>query len=55
MISYNVMGLDTPPQTQIDIIYSQQNDGEVSLEYDPKTGRLRFLTFIDISSLYNDK
>ena len=54
MVSYNRAG-DTPPPVLIDIIYSQQRDGEVSFEYDPVSGRLSFLTFIDISSLYNDK
>ena len=48
-------GGDKPPEVFIDIIYSQQRDGEVSFEFNPRTGRLSFLTFIDISSLYNDK
>ena len=54
LVVYNNGG-DHPPSVLIDIIYSQQRDGEVTFQYDPATGRLSFLTFIDISSLYNDK
>ena len=54
LVDHNLGG-DPDTGLLIDIIYSQQRDGEVSFEFDAATGRLSFLTFIDISSLYNDK
>lgn len=46
---------DPAPQVLIDIIYSQQRDGELTIEFNEETGKLSLLTFIDISQLYNDK
>ena len=54
LVSFNRAG-DRLPSVLIDILYSQQREGEVSFEFDPVSGKLSFLTFIDIGSLYNDK
>ena len=54
LVAFNE-GLDPPLEALIDVIYSQQRDGEICIEYEPNSGRLAFLTFIDISTLYNDK
>ena len=38
-----------------DVLYSEENDGEILIEYSPKMKDLQLITCIDISTLYKEK
>lgn len=39
----------------VEVLYSEQNDGEITIEVEPTNGLRKLVTAIDISSLYKEK
>lgn len=39
----------------VEVLYSENNDGEITIEVEPSSGLHKLVTAIDISSLYKEK
>lgn len=39
----------------VEVLYSENNDGEITIEIEPSSGLHKLVTAIDISSLYKEK
>lgn len=39
----------------VEVLYSEANDGEITIEVEPTSGLRKLVTAIDISSLYKEK
>ena len=46
-----------PPalMASVEVLYSETNDGEITIEVEPSSGLRKLVTAIDISSLYKEK
>ena len=45
-----------PPSVEgVERLYSESNDGEITIEIEPSSGLRKLVTAIDISSLYKEK
>jgi hypothetical protein len=43
------------PIAGVEVLYSESNDGEITIEIEPTSGLKKLVTAIDISSLYKEK
>ena len=41
--------------TGVEVLYSEINDGEITIEIEPTSGLRKLVTVVDISSLYKEK